>query len=261
MRSLACVWIPAVLVASACTPAAYAPPSRPIALDSPTAPRAGGTDVQGEVGRIGAFWGPDLVDGNLRVRHAVSDLVVVEGEAGMAYVDNDGSVGVPSSTAARTTTTPGTPVLQGGSRDAYTGRGGVVLQGGHGPVRGALTAGLGGGYSPTAGGWTSVDVGASAGGTNHWLRPWAAVDLGLNTPWSHRVFVVDYGDQSSTLALTRDAIVRVTCGLELGPVGRALVLGLSVTQVIASDDGVLGDQADAGDDGYVGVAIGFRARL
>ena len=153
----------------------------------------------------------------------------------------------------------------GGSRDAYTGRAGIQLQGVDNKVRGALTAGLGGGYSPVAGGWTSVDLGASVGGTHRWIRPWFAGELGWNQPLSARPFTVQYGDsdpEQAVLALTSNLMARGTFGLELGPVSRALVLGLSVTRIYADTNGALDSTHEqAGGDAYVAVAAGFRAQL
>lgn len=247
----------AFAVLAACTPAAYAPPARFTPLDSPSAPTAGGTDVQGEVGRLGTIFGPSLVDGNVRARHAMTDHLVLEGETGMAGVTNEGSVVTES---ARTTI--GVEHPQSTSRDAYTGRAGAILQGIDGGVRGALTAGIGGGYSPVAGGWTSVDIGAGFGGTYRWIRPWFNGDLGVNQPVSARPFTVAYGDnESTTLALQPNLMLRGTLGLELGPVDRAFVVGLSVTRVIADSNGASGSARSDGDDGFVGIAAGFRARL
>jgi hypothetical protein len=251
----------AVALVAACTPAAYAPPARLISLDSPTGPQARGTDLQGEVGRIGTLWGPALSNGNLRARHALSDSVVLEGETGIAHVENEGTVVTTPTSLARSTTVPVRSTSS--SRDGYTGRAGVMLQGIDGSIRGALTAGLGGGYSPVAGGWTSIDLGASAGGTNRYIRPWFAGELGFNQPLSHRSFIVDYGDnEQAVLALTANLMARGTFGLELGPVRRAFVLGLSITRVYADTNGALDvNHAEAGGDAYVAVAAGFRALL
>jgi hypothetical protein len=253
----------ALALVAACTPSAYAPPARLISLDSPTAPRARGTDVQAEIGRIGTVFGPDLAAGNLRARHAITDKVVVEAETGMATVENEGTV-VVNAPVARSTT--GVPVTHAStSRDAYTGRAGAMLQGTDGAIRGALTAGLGGGYSPVAGSWTSVDVGAAVGGAGRWIRPWFTGELGLNQPLSARPFTVSYGDvdetDQTTLAMTSNVMVRSTLGLELGPIGRAFVLGLSVTRVYADSNGQLGAQPDRDGDAFIAVAAGFRARL
>ena len=187
----------------------------------------------------------------------MTDHLVLEGETGMAAVTNEGSVVTAS---ARSTT--GSQDSTSTSRDAYTGRAGVVLQGIDGGVRGALTAGIGGGYSPVAGGWTSVDVGAGFGGTHRWIRPWFNGDLGVNQPVSARPFTVAYGDnESTTLELTPNLMVRGTVGLELGPVDRAFIVGLSVTRVVADSNGASGTARSDGDDGFLGVAAGFRARL
>jgi len=253
----------ALALIAACTPTAYAPPARMISLDSPTAPRARGTDVQAEIGRIGAVFGPDLAAGNLRTRHAVTDTIVVEAEGGMAKVENEGTLVVDTPVQRSTTSVPATSPST--SHSAYTGRAGAILQGTDGAVRGALTAGIGGGYSPVAGGWTSVDVGASAGGTNRYIRPWFAGDLGYNQPLSPRPFTVSYDDldetEQTTLELTSNMMVRGTFGLELGPAESAFVLGLSVTRVFADTNGQVGASQNSGGDAFIAVAAGFRALL
>ena len=256
----------ALALVAACTPSAYAPPARLISLDSPTAPTARGTDVQGEIGRIGQIFGPDVAAGNLRARHALSDNLVIEGEGGLAKVENEGTV-VVNQPIARSTGGTGTLLTSSSdSRDAYTARGGVILQGIDGGVRGALTAGAGGGYSPTAGSWTAIDLGASVGGTGHWVRPWFAGDLGLNQPLNARPFSVQYGDldqtDTTTLEMTTNLMVRGTFGLEIGPVSRALVLGLSITRLYADSNGQLGADSSIDPGGaFVAVAAGFRALL
>jgi hypothetical protein len=255
----------ALVLVAACTPSAYAPPARLISLDSPTAPAARGTDVQGEIGRIGQMFGPDVAAGNFRARHGLTDNLVVEGEGGMARVENEGTL-IVNQPIARSTT-GGTQVTQASdSRNAYTARGGLILQGTDGAVRGALTLGAGGGYSPVAGGWTSIDAGGSVGGTGRWIRPWFATDLGFNQPVGAHPFTVQYDDtdqtDTTTLQMTQNLMVRGTLGLELGPVTRAVVLGLSVTRLYADTNGQLGTTSQSDSDGaFVAVAAGFRALL
>jgi hypothetical protein len=243
----------ALALIAACTPVAYAPPSRLISLDSPTAPRAGGTDVQAEVGRLGSIFGPDLVDGNLRTRYAIDDGLAVEGEAGVARVMNEGNV--------YTETPSGNLRTQDATRTGYTARAGIIRHGRDGSVRGAVTAGLGGGYAPIAGGWASADVGASVGGTNHWVRPWFAGDLAYNQPVSSRRFAVSNDDSETTLEMAANGMVRLTIGLELGPENCALLLGFSVTTVLASSNGVLDNEPHDGNEGFLTLAAGFRAQL
>jgi hypothetical protein len=249
----------ALALIGACTPAAYAPPARMVTLDSPSAPRAHDTDLQTELGHVGTIWGPSLTSGNLRARHAVSDSVVIEGETGLSRVENEGTV-----VASSERTSSGTVETRGSdSRNAYTGRAGVILQGVDGRVRGALTAGLGGGYSPVAGGWTSFDIGAGFGGTHRWIRPWWTGELGYNQPLSSRPFVVDYGDdEEAVLALTSNLMARSTVGLELGPEDSAFVVGLSVIRIFADTNGALdANHAQSGGDAYMSIAAGLRVLL
>jgi hypothetical protein len=242
-------WLPLLLL-SACTPVAYAPPARLVSLDSPSAPRAGHTDVQAEAGTVGSVFGPSLIDGNVRARHALSDSLVIEGETGVARVTNDGTVSTPDAS--------GNLHADDRSRNGYTARAGVILQGQEGVVRGALTAGLGGGYAPIAGGWAAADVGASAGGTNKWVRPWFGVDLGFNQPVATHEFAVSDGDGGDeTLELAANGIVRLALGLEIGPQTSALLLGFATTVVIAGSNGTDRTEGDT-NDGFLTLAAGFR---
>ena len=251
-----------LLLAAACAPEAYAPPARAIALDAPTVPRAGGTDAQAELGAIGTVFGPSLSDSNLRIRHAVSKSVVIEGETGRLRDEDAGSIVAVQPVARTSGTAPTAPAQPSNpSRDAYTGRAGVMLHGRDEHVQGALTAGLGGGYSPTAGGWTSIDVGGSFGGTNHWIRPWTSGDLGVNLPWGSRELVVSDGTTETALVMTSDLMARWTVGVELGPPAYTALLGLSFTRIFADSNGALGASAAPGGDGYIGAGVGFRARL
>jgi hypothetical protein len=249
----------ALALVAACTPAAYAPPARMITLDSPSGPRAKDTDLQTELGHVGTIWGPSLTSGNLRARHAVSDSVVIEGETGLSRVENEGTV--VASQVQRTAS--GAVETTSDSRNAYTGRAGVILQGVDNKVRGALTAGLGGGYSPVAGGWTSFDIGAGVGGTHRWIRPWWTGELGYNQPLSSRPFVVDYGDsEEAVLALTSNLMARSTVGLELGPEDSAFIVGLSVIRIFADTNGALdATHAQSGGDAYMSIAAGLRVLL
>ena len=63
--------LPLVVWLGACTPIAVTPPSRTFALDSPSAPAPGRSDVQLDAAGIGEMWGPSLVGGNARLRHTV----------------------------------------------------------------------------------------------------------------------------------------------------------------------------------------------
>lgn len=227
---------------AACTPRAYTPPARLAALDSPIAPAAHGTDIQADLGRVGTMWGPELVSGGSRLRHAVTSAVVVEGEAGVMRVLNAGD---------------------GGSRNAYTGRGGIMVRSsGETGMCAALSAGLGGGYSPVAGGWGSFDVGGALAGTHRWFRPVLAGDASYNRPFGDTRFVVVESDGgTSTLHLTQNVSVRGTLEVELGPTDRTLIVGMSVMRIEANSSGAIPEYDTSPDEVFVAIGGGFRATI
>jgi hypothetical protein len=238
MRSALCL----ILLAAACTPRAYAPPARLGALDSPIAPPAGETDAQLEVSRVGTVFGPELVDGGGRVRHAVSDAVIVEGEARMLHVTN------------------GTQAL---ARNGYGGRAGLILRAPEDhELRAALLFGVGGGRSATAGGWGSIDVGFALAGSHRWFRPIVGGDVAFNRPIAARKFTVGEDDDATTLQLASNVLLRGTAGLELGPTHRAALIGGSVMRPIGRT-GVVDPtpEPDRADDVFFAITVGFRTAL
>jgi len=232
------------LVLAACSPAAYAPPSRGFALDSPIAPTAGHQDVQGDLSRIGApVFGPDLVSGQARVRHALTPEVTVEGEAGILEVTNGGTTSV--------------------SREGYTGRAGVMLgRELNDEIRGAITAGVGGGYAKAAGGWTAIDVGVAAAGEGRYVRPFLAAEVSLDRAISGHRFTVTDGDSETVLRLANNATVRGTLGIEFGRPEAAVLLGISLARIFANDNGVVSGSSSTDDtDLFIAIGAGVRIAL
>ncbi|MEZ4403171.1 MAG: hypothetical protein R3B06_24315 [Kofleriaceae bacterium] len=198
----------AALPTTACTPSAITPPARTFAFDSATAPAVGQTDVQVDLARAGTPFGPELIAGGGRVRHAVRPGILVEGEAGTFAITNEGS---------------------GPGRMAYTGRAGAMFrpEGAEG-LAVAFNLGAGGGYAPAAGGWASADLGAVVTGTNRWVRPVLGVDVSHSRPIGNKVFTVTEPDgTASKLRLPVTTSLRGTAGLEIGPPDRAVILGAS----------------------------------
>jgi hypothetical protein len=209
-------------------------------MDSPTAPAPGGTDLQLDVARIGTIWGPELVGGNARVRHTLEPGVSVEVDGGVLHVTNPG---------------------EGGDRNAYTGRLGVLR---HSESRHlALGAGVGGGVSQTAGNWGAVDVFAVLSGAHRYARPMVIGGLGYSAPFGDHTFVVhDPGEEGdTTLRLPRNAIAQVHVGIELGPRHSALVLGASMLRFWRFEDSVVNRTAGDFERDEVFLALGAGLRL
>jgi hypothetical protein len=232
-------------LAAACSPRAVTPPGRTLHLDSPNAPAAGQSDAQLGVSRVGTIWGPELVGGEGRIRHAVSPGLVVEGEAGMLHLLNEGS---------------------GDSRNALTGRLGLLLRPpeaeDHG-ARVALMLGVGGGTSRAAGEWASFDANAAIAGTHRWIRPVVTVGGGISRPLGDTTFMVTETDGTvTTLQLPRNLTAQASAGLELGPTHRTLVLGATMTHFWLQEDSILAPlPEEPEEESDVFFALGAAARF
>ena len=225
---------------AACTPHAVTPGARTFVMDSPLAPEVGHHDAQIDIAGIGQLWGPELVNGNARLRRTVSPGVVLEGEAGILHVTNAGT---------------------GGDRNGYTGRVGVLLQ--SEDRRAALAIGAGGGTSLVAGSWGSADIGGMLTGKHAWIRPVLAADIGYSAPFGDQTFTVAEEDGTqTTLRLPRNIIAKVSLGLELGDRAASMLIGVSMVRFYLSESSVVDSVAeDYEDDGYLAAGLGIRFAL
>jgi hypothetical protein len=230
-----------LLVASACAPAAVTPPSRTLAMESPLAGPPGHSDLQLAVGHAGTgVFGPSLSTGAGSLRTTVEPGVVVEAEGSVLKVDNQGDTSAPS-------------------RTGYTGRLGVLLQ--SDDQRSALVLGAGAGTSPATGAWAAADVGGVLTGKNHWVRPVLGSAVGYSAPLDNHTFVVYDDHDPITLQLPRNIYARLDLGLEIGPPGRALLLGVSIAQFwLMTPDIVDGDKPHT-EETYGMIGIGTRISL
>lgn len=238
--------VPFAALVAACTPRALTPNARGFAFDAPTTPEVGHSDAQFDITRIGMPFGAEAVNGGARYRRTLRPGLVAEGEGGLLHLTNEGS---------------------GGSRNAVTGRVGLMLRPpSEQELRTALTLGVGGGLSSTAGDWVSVDVGAAVGGSHPWLRPFVGGDVSYNAAVGSKPFTVDdSGGAPVTLQLPDTIGLRTTAGLELGPPDRALVIGFSLARMIAREPDVLSPPPTTGDvlndDVAVAIGLGFRVAV
>jgi hypothetical protein len=230
-----------VPLVAACTPRAVTPPSRTFVMDTPRL-TTGHRDFQIDVAKIGTIWGPDLTGSNARLRAAVSDSTILEGEGGLLHVNNEGS---------------------GGDRNAYTGRLGAIWR--SEDQRLSAGAGLGGGISKHAGGWAAGDVGVLATGKNPNIRPVIGASFGYSTPLDRsRTFTVADADGVDTrLRLPRDLTLAVHVGIELGTEEVSLLAGLSMIKFIPLEDSVLDDGTDEidEDETYLAAGLGVRFKI
>jgi hypothetical protein len=226
---------------AACTPRAVTPPSRTFVMDSPRL-STGHRDFQIDVAKMGTIWGPDLTGSNARLRTAVSDSTILEGEAGLLHVNNEGS---------------------GGDRNAYTGRLGAIWR--SEDQRMSVGAGLGGGTSQLAGSWVAGDIGVLATGKNPNIRPVIGATIGYSSPLdrSHTFTVADPDGVDSTLRLPRDVTVGLHLGIELGTEEVSVLAGLSLVKFLPLEDSVLDDGSDEidEDETYLAAGLGVRFRV
>lgn len=211
-------------------------------MDSPSAPAVGHSDVQLDAASIiGEMLGPRLVGGDARVRHTVEPGVALEADGGVLHVTNNG---------------------QGGDRNGYTGRLGVLL---HSQDRHwGLGAGVGGGLSPTAGTWGAADVHGVVAGTNHYVRPMLGAGLGYSGPLGHHPFTVTLPGESppgTTLQLPHNAIAQLHAGLELGPPDTAVILGLSLSRFWLREDSRVDNPSSHRQDNFAALGIGLRIAI
>jgi len=231
------IWI--LPLFAACSPRAVTPPARTFVMDSP-ALATGKGDLQADVSRVATFWGPELTSGNGRLRRAVSDETILEGEVGVLHVTNSGDAA---------------------SRDAYTGRVGAIWR--TEDQFAAIGVGIGGGMSPAAGSWGAVDAGVLLSGTHRYIRPILEGDLGYSAPFDDsRTFSVTESDGTrSTLRLPHNATGKLTFGLELGDRTASMLLGLSFIKFWQAETSRVGSDEPPDNDVYVALGLGFRVGI
>lgn len=196
------------------------------------------------VARVGTIWGPELVNGDTRVRHALRDGVVLDAEAGLLHLTNEGN---------------------GDNRNAVTGRLGVMLR----PpewetqeLRVALTAGIGGGHAPAAGDWGAFDVGVMLAGSHRWVRPVVGAGGGISRPFGDTTFTVTEANGDATmLRLPKNLTANFAAGVELGPAARTVILGASLTHFWLQEGSVIAPVPEDEEDTDVYFAIGGAARF
>lgn len=231
-----------LVVTAACSPRAVTPPARTLGMDSPIGPAVGKFDAQLDLGAIGQTFGPELVGGNARVRHAVRPGLVAEVDGGMLHVQNEGS---------------------GGDRSAYTGRIGAMVH--DADQRVALTFGIGGGTSRTAGSWGAADVGFVVTGKQQTVRPVFAMELGYAAPFDEsRTFdVAEPGGDITTLRLPNNTIGKITAGLDIGQDSVKLLLGVSIIKFWLRESSIVSSDFENTEesDPFVTVGAGLRIAI
>lgn len=218
-----------VLATTACATHAFTPSARPMPLSPVEIPKPHEHDLQLDGNTSGEVMGPGIVSGNLRYRRGVDDHVAVTGDVGMLKVRGDDGV----------------------SPNAGMTRVGVQVSGeATDELAATVFTGVGGGYSPIAGGWVSADTGFAIAGDHRYVRPILLVDAYASQPVGTNVFTVD----DTKLRLPRTLGVQGLFGFDLGPRSRAVMLGLAVARLWSKANDVQMPLAET----FIGLGGGFR---
>lgn len=227
-----------------CVSRAVTPPGRALAITSPLGLEPGKTDVGGTAHHIGSTWGPQLIGGDVRIRHAISPNFVAEGDVGGLRVTNSG---------------------EGGPRWGGTTRAGLQWRplGDRKDVAAlAISTGVGGGTAPAAGTWANADVGVSFANRHRWFRPILSGTLGVSSPIRRKQFTVrDIDDEVVSLELPTNLTLQGSVALELGPIERTLILGATVSQFWLKESSRVLDPPGIDDDLYLSLGVGARFEL
>jgi hypothetical protein len=225
-----------VALLPACDFAAYAPPARPMPMETGSAPDVGKTDGQLAVSGDGAMWGFATNNADAGIRHGVSPELALTADASTYYVKG-------STTA---------PV----DRMAYTGRVGFEMHT-DSNRRGhlAVTGGAGAGTSSEAGRWVTYDAGVATSGDLKHVSPFASAEIFESTPIDGWDFAFQDADGQHVLHLQRTGGYRFALGLDChrdyGRGKTSFVLALGAGQVENPDD----------EDGYVSFGAALRVKL
>lgn len=209
-------------------------------LANAQAPARGEQDVQIDGNASGEALGAGIFDGNIRYRRGVRADLAITGDVGVLKVDGDNNDQNPYAGTARVGVQVHAPTSNG-------------------DFHAAGFAGAGGGYSPTAGGFASVDVGGVLTGTNRYVRPIFLVALFGSEPIGEKSFMAskdNFGGANDIVdvKLPRTIGVQGLFGFDLGPRDRSVVLGFAVATLHSYKN----DVQDAQSDLFFGLGGGFR---
>ncbi len=218
-----------LLASMACATHAFTPSSRPMPLSPVEIPKPHEHDLQLDGNSSGEVMGPGIVSANVRYRRGIDEHVALTADAGMLKVHGDDGV----------------------SPNAGMSRVGVQVSGdATDELVASVFSGVGGGYSPIAGGWVSADTGFAIAGDNRYVRPILLVDAYASQPVGAKVFTVD----NTKLRLPRTLGVQGLFGFDLGPRSRAVMLGLAVARLWSQAN----DEQMALSETFIGLGGGFR---
>ena len=247
----------ALLSLAGCSYQLVSPPARMVSLDSARTAAPGETVAGVHAAGYAAVFDPSVGVGSVGIRRGVTERIEVDADATWARVVYDGFPDIDC--------------------DIFAGRVGGKLANGRG--WGALTAGVGGGYAPAAGGFTALDVGAVVSYPNCFAVPFADGTTFASVPIGARQ--VDFRNVDGTLAGSDKADPTFGFGLAAGveiPLDRArcrrgltparVQLGVGGNSLFPTDgtirttttasDGTITTSERGGRYGVVGIAVGVE---
>lgn len=155
----------------------YSPPSQTVTAEAPGLLAPGQTSVRGDVSLSAEGMGPGLLGFGASARHGLLERVEIQGGMTATYVgveNEDDGTGVGNQ-----------------HRGIYSGRFGVKLKI---IEHVAVSAGVGGGIAPAAGGYLSPDVNLIVGYENPYLVPFGTFRVYYSAPVGAKDVVVDVSD-------------------------------------------------------------------
>lgn len=208
--------VPTLLFAGACNHNVYTPPARSMGLTSPRVLEDGETTARANISLSSQIFGPDIAAASAGVRRGIAKRLEFVADGSYAKVVERSAAGT--------------------NRNIVMARVGVKANPSESSNL-AFTAGIGGGYAPAAGMYTSADVGAVVGYENRYFVPFASVGAYVSVPFDPKEVDTTQPDDSMQEVGTPEK----TTGLMIG-VGfkvpletSALLLGLTWVQVSDSD--------------------------
>ena len=184
---------------AACSQHVYSPPTQAYSLAPVTTlgPNVKALDLDGST--HSQIFDPGIETGTGRLRAGIGNDAEISVEGTAAHVSDSGP-----STA---------------NRDFYAGRTGVRIDPGHGPI--SFNAGIGGGFSPSAGTFAAIDGGVAIGYDNCYVVPIASLSTFVSQPLAARPVDVsiesDHAPMYSTPTRTGGSTLRGGLRISLSP--------------------------------------------
>lgn len=202
----------------ACSRNVYTPPARPVVLSSPATTAKGGTAVRAQASSASELFGPTVLAGSAGVRHGYSDDLELVIDTSYAQITERSASG----------TNRGIGMARVGAKYRPFASQHV-----------ALIGGVGGGYSPAGGSYSSVDAGAIVGYENRYVVPFLHGGAFASVPLAPKeVNVTSPGDEAehfdtpeNTAGLTLGAGVRVPLAID----ATSILVGVSHTHLWDND--------------------------